>query len=166
MLAEWRREHPELRQLIFRPGTILGATTQNQITDLFDRPLILGLRGASTPFVFIWDQDVVAILRRGILTDATGVYNVAGDGVMTMADIAKRLGKRHVTVPVPLVRGVLKMLRTAKLTQYGPEQVDFLRYRPVLDNCRLKESFGYTPQKTSRETFEVFMAGRAAGNHA
>jgi UDP-glucose 4-epimerase len=160
MLADWRQRHPELQQLVFRPGTILGHTTHNQITDLFDQPLILGLRGATTPFVFIWDADMVRILRRGILTGATGIYNVAGDGVMTMAEIAARLGKRHLTLPVGLVRGALRMMKLLRATQYGPEQVDFLRYRPVLDNRRLKEKFGYTPEKTTREAFDVFVAGR------
>ncbi len=160
MLAGWRQEHPELHQLIFRPGTILGETTRNQITDLFDRPLILGLRGAATPFVFIWDQDMVAILRRGIATDLTGIYNVCGDGVMTMSDIASELGKRYVVLPSSAVRGALWLLRRLRLTQYGPEQVDFLRYRPVLDNTRLKEQFGYTPHKTTTEAFTVFMRGR------
>jgi UDP-glucose 4-epimerase len=38
--------------------------------------------------------------------------------------------------------------------------VDFLRYRPVLSNRRLKEEFGYTPAKTTTETFDLFLAGR------
>ncbi len=160
MLAEWRQNHPELEQLILRPGTILGRTTSNQITDLFDRPMILGLRGAATPFVFIWDEDVVGVLRRGIETDETGIYNVAGDGVMTMREIADRLGKRYVNLPVVLVRWVLWVLRRLRLTQYGPEQVDFLRYRPVLDNTRLKEQFGYVPRKTTTEAFAVFLEGK------
>lgn len=163
MLAEWREQNPGLQQLILRPGTILGATTHNQITDLFDRPIILGLRGAATPFVFIWDEDVVAILRRGIATDITGTFNVCGDGVMTMSEIARRLDKRYLVLPVSLVRGVLWLLRRLRLTQYGPEQVDFLRYRPVLDNTTLKEQFGYTPQKTTAEAFEVFLKGRHIG---
>jgi UDP-glucose 4-epimerase len=160
MLAEWRQTHPDLRQLIFRPGTILGATTRNQITDLFDRSFILGLRGATTPFVFIWDRDMVEILRRGIFMGHTGIYNVCGDGVMTVREIAARLGKRHLVLPVGLVRGVLSVMRKLGVTQYGPEQVDFLRYRPVLDNTRLKREFGYTPEKTTAETFEVFVEGR------
>ncbi len=160
MLAEWRQKHPDLEQLILRPGTILGRTTSNQITDLFDRPMILGLRGAATPFVFIWDEDVVGVLRRGIETDETGIYNVAGDGVMTMREIADRLGKRYVNLPVALVRWVLWVLRLLRLTQYGPEQVDFLRYRPVLDNPRLKEQFGYVPRKTTTEAFAVFLEGK------
>ncbi|MGA9597228.1 MAG: SDR family oxidoreductase [Acidimicrobiia bacterium] len=160
MLAEWRRSHPELQQLILRPGTVLGATTRNQITALFERRVIMGLRGAATPFVFIWDEDLVGVLRRGIETDLTGIYNVCGDGVMTMRHIARRLGKPYVAMPVPVVRGALWLLHSLHLTQYGPEQVDFLRYRPVLANTRLKEQFGYTPQKTTAEAFEAFMEGR------
>lgn len=92
--------------------------------------------------------------------DETGIFNVAGDGVMTMREIATRLGKRYLNLPVSLVRSVLWLLRKLQLTQYGPEQVDFLRYRPVLDNRRLKRDFGYVPRKTSAEAFEVFVEGR------
>ena len=162
MLAVWREEHPELRQLIFRPGTILGTTTRNQITDLFDRRAILGLRGASSPFVFVWDQDMVRILRHGVLSGATGIYNVAGDGVMTMADIADRLGKPRIVLPAGVVRAALRAMKTLRLTQYGPEQVDFLRYRPVLDNTKLKAEFGYTLQKTTKGAFAMFVEGRQA----
>jgi UDP-glucose 4-epimerase len=49
------------------------------------------------------------------------------------------------------------------VTQYGPEQVNFLRYRPVLSNRRLKEVLGYTPQKTTRDVFEFFLECRKRG---
>lgn len=160
MLAEWRRAHPELHQLVFRPGTILGRSTRNQITDLFDRPVLLGIRGSDSPFVFIWDVDVVACLRRGIFTDATGIFNLAGDGALTGKELADRMGKPYVALPAGLVQGALALMRRVGLTQYGPEQVDFLRYRPVLSNRRLKEEFGYIPQKTSSEAFDEFLAGR------
>ncbi|MEA3510247.1 MAG: SDR family oxidoreductase [Actinomycetota bacterium] len=160
MLSEWRIEHPELRQLIFRPGTILGEGTRNQITDLFDRPIVLGIRGSETPFVFIWDRDVVACLRRGVITDATGIYNLAGDGAMPLRSVAEAMGKRYLEVPAGVVQSALGVMKRLGITQYGPEQVNFLRYRPVLSNRRLKADFGYTPQKTSEETFTFFLEGR------
>lgn len=156
MVARHRTEHPELRQLIFRPGTILGEGTRNQITALFRRPRILGIRGSDSPFVFIWDQDVVAAIVRGVKSGAAGIYNLAGDGAMTLAEMARALGKPLVSLPAWLVRAALALAKPLGLTAYGPEQVDFLRYRPVLDNRRLKEEFGYTPKKTSREVFELF----------
>jgi UDP-glucose 4-epimerase len=48
------------------------------------------------------------------------------------------------------------------ISRYGPEQLDFLRYRPVLCNARLKSEFGYVPHKTSLEAFLAFKAARAA----
>jgi UDP-glucose 4-epimerase len=157
MLGRYRQEHPQLGQLVLRPGTILGKTTANQITALFEKPFILGVRGAAIPFVFIWDRDVVACILKGIREGATGIYNLAGDGVLTMKEIARMLGKPYVPLPVSLLASALWLLKKLGMTQYGPEQINFLRYRPVLDNRRLKEEFGYTPEKTTREVFEYYL---------
>jgi len=162
MLALYRENHPELRQLIFRPGTILGSAADNQITALFRKSYVLGLKGAATPFVFIWDQDVVNCLIRGIYKDLTGIFNLAGDGVLTMQEIAALLKKPYVPLPMWLVRAALWTLKRLRLTQYGPEQVNFLRYRPVLSNQQLKEGFGYTPQKTTRQVFEYYLKANAS----
>lgn len=51
----------------------------------------------------------------------------------------------------------MRVARALRLTVHGPEQVRFLRYRPVLANTRLKEVFGYTPAKTSAEAFETYL---------
>jgi UDP-glucose 4-epimerase len=157
MLARYRKEHPELRQLIFRPGTILGRTAANQFTALLDKRFVIGLKGAASPFVIIWDQDVVACILKGIHEDLTGIYNLAGDGVLPMKEIAGMLSRPYLPLAVPLVRTGLAILKKLGLTQYGPEQVNFLRYRPVLSNRRLKEEFGYTPRMTTREVFEYYV---------
>jgi UDP-glucose 4-epimerase len=156
MLAQFRQSNPELKQLIFRPGTILGASTSNQITGLFEGKRILGLKSASTPFVFIWDQDVVACIVRGIIERREGIYNLAGDGTLTLQEIAQRLDKPYLQIHPILLALALRLLRILGLSQYGPEQVNFLRYRPVLANDRLKSDFGYTPQKTSAEVFDFY----------
>jgi UDP-glucose 4-epimerase len=155
-LARQREEHPELEQVIFRPGTILGSSAQNQITALFDGRVVLGVRGSDTPFVFIWDQDVVGCLIEAVRGGRAGIYNLAGDGVMTLAEIAAAIGKRVVSLPAWLIRGVLGILHPLGLSQYGPEQVNFLRYRPVLSNERLQNEFGYKPRMSSREVFDFF----------
>jgi UDP-glucose 4-epimerase len=162
MLAEYRGRRPELEQVVLRIGTVLGASVRNQITDLFEKPRLLAIKGSDSPFVFIWDQDVVAVIVRAISQGPAGIFNVAGDGALTIHEIAARMGKRCLVLPAWLLRGALACLRRLGLTQYGPEQLDFLRYRPVLLNTRLKTVFGYTPRYSSSEVFEIYRQARLA----
>lgn len=164
ILADYRTRCPALEQVVLRIGTILGATVHNQITDLFEKPRLLAIAGSESPFVFIWDQDVVAIIVRAIGDGPAGIYNVAGDGALTLREIAARLGKRRLVLPAWLLQGALALLKPLGLTQYGPEQLDFLRYRPVLLNTRLKTVFGYTPHYTSAEVFDIYRQARATQN--
>jgi len=157
LLVQARIAHPQLRQLILRPGTILGKRVNNQITDMFKKRAVLGIQGSDSRFVFIWDQDVVSIIRKGLEKGASGIFNLAGDGALSLREIAQILRKPYRPLPAGLIQGVLRVLKPLRLSQYGPEQVDFLRYRPVLANRRLKEEFGYTPRYTSREAFIAFL---------
>ena len=166
MLAQLRTTRPELEQVVLRIGTILGETVDNQITALFMRPRLLRIRGAESPFVFIWDTDVVAIIQQAVTGSVTGVFNVAGDGAMTVEEIAASLGKPTLTVPEPVLRAALRLGRRLGLTAYGPEQTKFLQFRPVLDNTRLREVFGYVPDYTSAEAFEAWRVAHPTSQQA
>ncbi|MDP9820526.1 SDR family oxidoreductase [Nocardioides massiliensis] len=158
MLAAAREAHPELEQVVLRIGTILGERVDNQITALFERRRLLKVRGSDSPFVFIWDTDVAAIVEQAVTGEVTGAFNVAGDGALTIDEIATRLGKPTLSIPEPVLRWVLGIGKRLGLTAYGPEQTVFLQYRPVLANDRLKLVFGYTPSKTSAEAFDAWAA--------
>jgi UDP-glucose 4-epimerase len=132
---------------------VLGPGTDNQITALFRKPRLLAVKGTESPFVFIGLRDLARILARAATDGPPGVYNVAGDGVVGVTDMARILRKPVRRVPAWLLRGLLRLARPMGLTRFGPEQVRFLQYRPVLDNSALKERFGYTPELTSREVF-------------
>jgi UDP-glucose 4-epimerase len=160
MLARYRKEHPDLRQLIFRPGAILGAGVRNQISDMFERPFVLGLTGTDVPFVLIWDEDVARAIVQGLRHGSAGIYNLTGDGTITLEEMAGRMGKPYVPIPALLIEGALGVLKRLGVTELGPEQVNFLRYRPVLANDRLKKDFGFTPSMTSAAVFDRYLASR------
>ncbi|MDM0114557.1 SDR family oxidoreductase [Variovorax sp. J22R133] len=162
MLADFRTKHPALRQTVLRIGTILGEHVNNQITALFDKPRILAIRGSDSPFVFIWDEDVTGCIVHAITSGRAGCFNVAGDGALTLPQIAALLRKPMLSIPAPVLRLALKVGSRLRVSRYGPEQLDFLRYRPVLSNYRLKTEFGYVPRKSSLEAFLAFKAARKA----
>ncbi|HLS44554.1 MAG TPA: NAD-dependent epimerase/dehydratase family protein [Ornithinicoccus sp.] len=139
MLAAERERNPSLEQVILRIGTILGGKVDNQITRLWQGRVILRIRGSESPFVLVWDEDVVRVVRAAVTSRATGAFNVAGDGSVTVSEIAEALQKRTVAVPEPFLRGALALGKRLGLTRYGPEQTVFLAHRPVLDASRLRE---------------------------
>lgn len=156
ILATYRDNYPRLKQLVFRPCSIVGRTTNNQIGELFGRRAILDPGGHNSPFVFIWDRDVIRAIRFGVQRSASGIYNLAGDGALTPKEIALLLGKPLRRPPVWLVKLLLRIGYTLHLTDRHPGQVAFLQHRPVLLNRRLKEELGFLPEKTSAQAFAYF----------
>jgi UDP-glucose 4-epimerase len=164
-LARYRSEHPELEQLVFRPGTILGERVASPISALFERAVVVGVWGADAPFVLVWDEDVARCIVKGVLEGRTGIYNLAGDGAVPLREIARRLGKPYLALPAGLLAALLRALQALGLSSRGPEQVDFLRYRPVLSNEKLKRELGFSPH-TSDACLERWRAARFPGSGA
>lgn len=156
LLADYRASHPQLTQLVLRPGTVIGKGTHSPVTEIFEGRAIIGVRGSASPFVFIWDRDLVNILVAGALQRKQGAYNVAGDGALTAKEIARRMRKPYLPLPAAVLAALLKLLKRLGKSPHGPETVDFLRYRPVLDNTRLKQDFGYRPI-SSAAAFQLWL---------
>lgn len=156
-LKQVRKDSPHLEQVIFRVGTILGASTSNPITDYLKRDKILCLSGYESAFVAIWDMDLVEILYKAINNGKPGIYNVAGDGSVPTKNIATMMDKPSMTLPVSLLKLAFSILRPLKLVPYGPESLKFIQYRPVLSNEKLKNEFGYTPKKTTEEVIQFWI---------
>ena len=158
MLAQYRQSHPELQQTVLRIGTILGKRVNNQITALFEKPRLLAVQGSASPFVFIWDEDVTGAIMHALSGQAPGgCFNLAGDGALTIFEIAQRLNKSTRVLPAWVLQSALWLGSRLGLSRYGPEQLDFLRYRPVLLNTALKTQFGYTPTKTSAQALDAYI---------
>ncbi len=164
LLAAYRMKHPELEQVIFRVGTILGENTHNKITAFFDRALIPRVLGAKSPFVFVWDKDVIQCLIRAIDTNQTGIFNVAGDGSVSVKEISRMMHKRCLALPAWLFRGIFYVTKRLNKTRYGAELVHFLQYRPVLSNRKLKEVYNYVPTLSSREALQLYVQAKADKN--
>jgi len=162
-LAELRAAHPELTQLVFRVGTILGERVRSPITALFEQRVIVGVAGSDAPFVLIWDEDVAACIAKGIAERRSGIFNLSGDGVVPLPEIARRLGKPYLPLPAPVLAAALGALHVLGVSARGAEQVDFLRYRPVLANDALKRDFGFTPRFSSSECFDHYRRLRFGG---
>jgi UDP-glucose 4-epimerase len=161
MLVEWHDLYPHLQQTVFRPCTVLGPATDNQITAMFERPAVMGLTGQTPPFSLIADTDVVDALVQAVRHPKPGVYNLSSDGTLSLREIAKLNRKLYFAIPPWALKAALWLLHALRLTELTPGNVKFIQYRPVLANDKLKSEFGFAPRHNVLEVFERYRAGRA-----
>lgn len=112
------------------------------------------------PLQLVHHDDVATAIALAATAPAPpGVYNIAGDGVVTVADVARALGGRPVRVPavaataasaaisrVPLVPSMLEWLHTARTSM-------------VMDTTKAKTQLGWRPLHSSAETLEALAEG-------
>lgn len=160
MLIEWHDLYPDLHQTVFRPCTVLGPATNNQITAIFERPVVMGVSGTATPFSLIADSDVVEALVQAVRKPKPGTYNLAGDGTLSLREIAELNRRPYVSIPPSVLKSALWLLHLLRITKLGPGHAKFIQYRPVLSNDKLKSEFGFTPRHDARKVFERYRDGR------
>jgi nucleoside-diphosphate-sugar epimerase len=98
---------------------------------------------------FIHEDDVgQALLQCVVGAGPPGAYNIAGDGVMTGADIARQLGLAAIPIPGGLVRAAARAVTTLPL----PPQAEWLEAATqpsIMDTTKAKRELGWQPRYTS-----------------
>ena len=127
------------------------------VTLIFDQKFITGLMGYEGLFNFIWSEDVVDYLIEAVTTDITGEYNIAGDGALSLRQIAAIANKFYLPLPAGLIQAALTILKPLGLSQYGPEQVKFIKYRPVLSSKKIRNDFQHRPKYNSEQALSTYL---------
>jgi UDP-glucose 4-epimerase len=105
------------------------------------------------PFQLVHHDDVGTAMRAAVQGKGTpGVYNLAGDGRLTMRDLADALGWYSVPFPELGIDAAAEL--TARLPFMPPEAAWLQAFRvPVLmDTSKAKRELGWRPKYTSRQT--------------
>lgn len=142
--------HPEVTTTVLRYVNGLGPRLPTSHTALFSLPAVPCILGFDPRYQFVHEEDIVASLAHAVREDLDGVYNVAGDGVLALSEVASLLGKRLAPILPPWGTG----LAAAPLRRLGlalpDELLQQLRYGRGVDNRKLKAA-GYALRYTSRE---------------
>ncbi|MGW1145398.1 NAD-dependent epimerase/dehydratase family protein [Streptomyces sp. NPDC002454] len=162
------RRRPDVAVCVLRFADVLGPAADTPLTDYFSLPVLPTVFGYDPRLQFVHEDDVVEVLRRATGepapgTRTTGTFNVAGDGVLSLSQCARRLGRPTVPGPLPAVTRAGAALRALGATRFPPEQVRQLTYGRVVATRELHETFGYRPRYTTAEAFADFARGRGPG---
>jgi nucleoside-diphosphate-sugar epimerase len=118
-----------------------------------------------TPFQLVHHDDVAAALAAAIEGKGdAGAYNLAGEGTITLGDVARSIGWRSVRVPGPLAS--LGGRFAQQLAFFSPQLEWAIAYdKPVLmDTAKARQELGWRPQFDAEETLiQTAIGAREAG---
>lgn len=149
-IAEFTAEHPSITVTVLRAASAIGGDLRTGRLSLLSLPVVPSILGFDPRWQFVHEDDVLGGLAHAVGHELPGVYNLAGDGVLALSEIASLLGKPLLPV-LPPWGTVFAAVQLRRLGLRVPvETLRDLRHGRGLDNRRLK-AHGYHYAYTSRE---------------
>jgi UDP-glucose 4-epimerase len=157
----WALEHPDRVMTIVRPCIVFGPNVDNYLVRIWsDAPFQPDFGNMDNPMQFVHEDDVVEALTRLLTGRHEGVFNVAGDGTMTMGECADRIGLKRRKMPLGLGRRIGMAMWALRQSETPVGQLAFALHPWVVSNEKIKKTLGWTPAHTSREAFDIAMRAK------
>jgi UDP-glucose 4-epimerase len=150
-LNEFAERHPDKAVTILRFANVLGPDVKTSHIKLFSLPVVPMILGFDPRYQFVHEDDVFHALEHAVKHRVPGVYNVAGDGVLALSEVAGLLGKPYAPLLPPWGTGVAAAVARRLGVEIPSEALNQMRFGRGVDNRRFKAA-GFHYQHTSRET--------------
>jgi nucleoside-diphosphate-sugar epimerase len=111
------------------------------------------------PVQLVHHDDVAAAIALAASgAGEPGAYNLAGDGEISLGDVAKATGTRAVRVPQAAATVASALLAKLPMVPAAAEWIHVARSSVVMDTSRAKNLLGWQPKHTTRETLDELAA--------
>jgi nucleoside-diphosphate-sugar epimerase len=174
VLARESVAHPELDLYVLRPPVVLGPHAVGGKSALADRLLPVGRRAAAIgrrlpvhlpvvvpalPLQLIHEDDVgTAFLQCIVGAGPPGAYNIAADGTVTGADVARELGLLPLAVSPRPVQRLARLAAAVPMPKRAPPVASWaesVSHPTIVDTTKAKRELGWAPQHDALETLRA-----------
>ncbi|MGH2789107.1 MAG: NAD-dependent epimerase/dehydratase family protein [Actinomycetota bacterium] len=117
------------------------------------------------PIQLVHHDDVAGALVAAVLGQgAPGAYNLAGDGRITLSDLAHALGWYAVPLPAVAVKATATIISKMPYLPAETSWINAVRVPVLVDSTKAKNEFGWKPLHNAFETLaSTVAAARARG---
>lgn len=157
------RRRPDVCVTTLRLANWIGPTINSPITRYFAMPVIPTVLGYDARLQFLHESDGVAAIRHATVHDIPGTFNIAGDGVMTLSQAIRRLGRPALRLPSFTASSTAMLVRRARLADFSPDQINLLTYGRVVDTTRMRSELGFQPAFSTARAFDDFRSTQRTG---
>jgi nucleoside-diphosphate-sugar epimerase len=167
---------------VFRPCVVAGADAQALLEaipylKLSDRMPAAMLRvlelmpiikpvipDSGVPLQLVHHDDVATALRAAVLgRGEPGIYNLAGDGTITMSDLARALGWYSIPTPELAYDAAAELVARLPFVPAEAQWIESLRQPVLMDTSRARRLLGWRPRHDAQQTLtEMVDAARSA----
>jgi nucleoside-diphosphate-sugar epimerase len=174
LLDEAGSEHPGVERYVVRPTIVLGPHAVGAkdfmpptlvplarglgrlVAQIRSLPVPLLVPAPDLPCQFVHEDDVgQALLACIVGAGPPGAYNLAGEGVLTGADIARELGLTPVSFPAGPVRAAAGTIAAAPFLPQAAGWAEVLRHPAIMDTTRARRDLGWRPRYSGREALRA-----------
>jgi UDP-glucose 4-epimerase len=153
------RRRPDVGVSVLRLANILGPTIDTALARYLAMPIVPTSLGFDPRLQLLHEHDAVEALRLASVGARPGVVNVAGEGVVSLAQLLRRTGRVRVPVPAGALGVVGALVRNSGALDITAEEASYLNFGRVVDTARLHTHFGFTPRYSTADTVEAFLHG-------
>lgn len=165
LVERFRSRHPEIVVTLLRPSWVIGPGLDNPLAEHL-RQRIVPLPAGAAALQFTHVADLVRLVLELLRRRTDGVFNVGGEGSVTLREMVAALGGHSLPLPYPLLWGlnwVAWQLRLSFLTRFPSTALRLFRYPWLVSSRRVCARTAFRYEYTSRQAFADFAAHERGG---
>jgi nucleoside-diphosphate-sugar epimerase len=168
LLDQEQATHPSLAVYRLRPPAVVGPHTVGgkaflpgipglrrltaDVGRLPRSPVPLPVLAPTFPLQLIHEDDVgQALLLCTVAAGPPGAYNIAGDGVLTVADVAREFGFLPIGIPAGLTQAAAAAAARVPFLPPFAEWVEAASHPAIMDTTKAKMELRWRPRYTALE---------------
>ena len=141
MCTNWMwRNQQHVETIVLRPCNIIGPQIKNSITQYLRTPLAPLPVDYNPMFQFIHEFDMANIVVESAEKLKTGIYNVAGDDVVSLSEAVDIIEVKKLKLPILVVEQLAKIM--TPMWKFPHYLISYLKFPATLDNSEIKKLLG------------------------
>jgi len=150
------RRRPDVTLSVLRFTNFIGPVIETPLSRYLSLPVVPTVLGFDPRIQLCHEDDGIEVLRRCVLEEHPGIFNIGGRGVLLLSQAIRRVGRPSIAIPSPAVTAVAQVFRRAGLVDFSPEQMRYLEHGRVADVSRAEREFDWVPRSTA-EAMDSFV---------